>query len=207
MSSRSRLAIAANLLSMMLTPVVKAGFIFSRPVLRLWRLTWLRSQTDGRVPVSTQFDGPVWVVGTGKLQLAENCRLGRDVQFETNGPGEIALGQRVRINTGCVIVANCRVSVGDDALIGEYVSIRDANHGISIERPIRIQEHVAEEIRIGRDVWIGRGSCILKGVTIGDGAVIGANSVITRDVPENSIFAGAPAKQIGVRVSGKVPSV
>lgn len=204
MSGGSPFAGVAEILAMLLKPVAAAVFLWTPPVLRLWRLASTRSQTVGRVPVSTQFDGPVRVVGTGKLGLGESCRLGRDVLFETSGVGEITLGQRVRINAGSVVVAICRVSIGDDTLIGEYVSIRDANHGVSAGRLIRSQEHVAGEIQIGRDVWIGRGSCILKGVTIGDGAVIGANSVITRDVPENAIFAGVPAKQIGVRVSGKV---
>lgn len=193
----------ADLLATLLKPIAMSWFLLSRPVLRLWRLAWLRAQTTCYVPVSTQFDGPVRVAGTGKLRLGEYCRLGRDVQFETRGAGEIALGQRVRINAGSVVVANCRVSIGDDTLIGEYVSIRDANHGISIEMQIRDQEQIVGEIRIGRDVWIGRGCCVLKGVMIGDGAVVGANSVVTHDVLENSIFAGVPAKQIGVRTRGR----
>ena len=45
-------------------------------------------------------------------------------------------------------------------------------------------------------MWIGDKATILSGVTIGDGAVIGANSVVTKDVPEYSVFAGNPAKII-----------
>ena len=201
MREGSPLAGVADLFVTLLKPVATAGGVLSAPVLRLWHLAKVRSQSVGFVPVSTQFDGPVNVAGTGKLRLGEQCRLGRNVQFETSGAGEIEIGKRVRINAGCVVVANCRMYIGDDTLIGEYVSIRDANHGISKGTLIRSQEHVAGEIQIGRDVWIGRGSCILKGVTIGDGAVIGANSVVTHDVPENAIFAGAPAEQLGTRAN------
>ena len=47
---------------------------------------------------------------------------------------------------------------------------------------------------IGNDVWIGAGVVIIAGVTIGNGVVIGANSVVTKDIPDYSIYAGVPAK-------------
>jgi acetyltransferase-like isoleucine patch superfamily enzyme len=64
---------------------------------------------------------------------------------------------------------------------------------------MRYQPHTSKPILIGRDVWIGRGSCILPGVTIGEGAVIGANSVVTGDISDFAIAAGAPAKVIKMR--------
>ena len=56
-----------------------------------------------------------------------------------------------------------------------------------------------ETIPVGDDVWLGAGAVVVAGVTIGEGAVIGANSVVTRDVPSNEIWAGAPARKIGER--------
>ena len=52
-------------------------------------------------------------------------------------------------------------------------------------------------IIIGDDVWIGTGAVITKGVKIGNGAVIGVNSLITKDVPENAVMVGIPAKNVG----------
>jgi acetyltransferase-like isoleucine patch superfamily enzyme len=49
---------------------------------------------------------------------------------------------------------------------------------------------------IGNNVWIGAKATVTKGVTIGDNVVIGANSVVTRDIPPNSVAAGAPARVI-----------
>lgn len=192
----------AGLLANVMKPAATSVRVLLRPAVRLWRLASLRSQTRGSVPATTQFDGPVTGLGRGELWLGAHCRLGPDTHFDTADSGNITLGARVRINAGGVIVANVRISIGDDTLIGEHVSIRDANHGIASDRLIRTQPLVAAEIRIGRDVWIGRGVCVLKGVTIGDGAVVGANSVVTRDVPPYSIYAGAPARQIGRRERG-----
>jgi acetyltransferase-like isoleucine patch superfamily enzyme len=166
--------------------------------LRAIYLSKLRSR-KGKVPASTQFDGPVRLIGSGHLTLGEYCRLGSGVQFETEGEGEIIIGNYVRINAGCMIAAHKKVSIGDDTLIGEYVSIRDANHGMEQGLPMRMQPHDSAAIVIGRDVWIGRGSCILKGVAVGDGAVIGANSVVTKNVIKNSIVAGAPGIEISRR--------
>lgn len=173
----------------------------SRLIQRTYYLAGLRSSCHGHIPASTQFDGPVRLIGNGKLRIGECCRLGRNVLFETNGDAEIVIGDRVRINDGTVITAHAGVRIGDDTMIGEYVSIRDANHGVAAGELIRLQAHQSRMISVGRDVWIGRGSCILKGVKIDDGAVIGANSVLTCNVPENAIFVGIPARQIKGRLS------
>lgn len=166
----------------------------SKVLMRAVYLSGLRAGCSFAVPASTQFDGPARVTGTGKVELGEYCRLGRDVLFETTGDGEIVIGDRVRINAGTVLTAHAVIQIGDDSLIGEYVSIRDANHGLKAGELIRTQPHESANIQIGRDVWIGRGCCILKGVTIGDGAVVGANSLVSGNVSANSIVVGIPAK-------------
>lgn len=200
----------SKLVSIVADMAVGLAFIPSRlaiPFLRLGRLTRLRSLTRGHIPVSTQFDGPVRAVPRASVTLGQHCRLGRDVLFETPGDGRIDIGANVRINQGTVIEAATHVCIGDDSLIGEYVSIRDAGHGISTDVPMRLQEQETVPIVIGRDVWIGRGAAVLKGVTIGDGAVIGANSVVTKDVPPFAVAAGVPARVMKMRAGAPAPGV
>lgn len=192
---RRAASFAAHVASCLLRVVCVAAASFQRFLF----LSQLRASARGRIPVTTQFDGPARAVKGAQVFLGEHCRLGRDVQFETPAEGRIDIGANVRINQGTVIEAAAHVCIGDDCLIGEYVSIRDASHGMRTDVPMRLQDQESAPIVIGRDVWIGRGAAILKGVTIGDGAVIGANSVVTKDIPAFAVAAGTPAKVIKMR--------
>ncbi len=161
-----------------------------------------------RVPgadASVQCDGPVSVSGAGVITIGSRCRIGAQTELQAHATGSIALGSDVRINRGCTIVSYASVAVGEFAIVGEFVSIRDANHGMETGRPMRYQPHVSAPVTIGADVWIGRGACILPGVTIGEGAVIGANSVVTSDIPPFAVAAGMPAKIIRHRHPNAAP--
>lgn len=166
---------------------------------RLWHLAVLRAGLRGTIPATTQFDGAVQPVGTGRLELGAHCRFGRGVILDTVDAGTIRIGRNVRVNAGSYIAAVQEVRIGDDTLIGEYVSIRDGNHGTAPDRPMRLQPQDSTPVVIGANVWIGRGSCILRGVTIGDGAIVAANSVVTKDVPAGALVGGVPARVIRLR--------
>jgi len=180
----------------MFAPLVRAGTHALQPIPRMWRLVAIRAWCIGTVPASTQFDGPVRVTKRIALQLGAHCRLGREVFFDTNEGGHIAVGQHVRINSGAVLVSYASIVIGNDCLIGEYVSIRDANHGTRPGSAMRLQPHASAPIVIGNNVWIGRGAAILKGVYIGDGAIVAANSVVTRNVAPRTLVGGIPARLI-----------
>ena len=173
-------------------------FVLSDPVvkliMRLMYLSQAQSKVNFPIPVTSQFDGGINVVGTGNVIWGEYCRFGKDVILETQGEGMIRLGDNVRINQGSILVSHEKITIGNDCLIGEYCSVRDANHNIKRGEIIRYQGHTHSAITVGNDCWIGRGTAVLKGVNLHDGAVVGANSVVTKDIQTNVIAFGSPAK-------------
>ena len=103
------------------------------------------------------------------------------------------LGDNVFINAGCKFQDQGGIYIGDDVLIGHNVVMATLNHD---ENPKNRANLIANPIRIGNKVWIGSNATILPGVTVGNGAIIAAGAVVTKDVEENSIVGGVPAKFI-----------
>jgi len=186
-------------LSMLLSYFFRLSAPVAKLINRLLYLSKVQSKVRFSIPISTQFDGELQVIGTASVTWGEHCRFGEGVVLETQGNGKIELGDNVRINQGTLIVAHSKVSIASDCLIGEYCSIRDANHNIKAGNLIRIQGHSSAEISVESDCWIGRGAVVLKGVTLHQGCVIGANSVVTKTLLNNAIAVGVPCKQVRVR--------
>jgi len=156
----------------------------------------LSNQIQTRLPMSVVVLGRAAVDGTGAIDIGEDCYFYQDVFFETQANARIVLGDGVVLNRGVHLVAMAGITIGRGTMIGEYTSIRDANHKRSEGIPIRNSGHEARPIVVGEEVWIGRGVTVVGGVTIGDGATIGANAVVTRDVAANTTVVGVPARPI-----------
>ncbi len=156
------------------------------------------------LPSTTVVLGRIHVFGTGRVRCGEGILLYPDLHLETQHEAEIVLGNGVVISRGVHLVAFAGLRIGDGTMIGEYTSIRDANHARLTGVAMRDSGNMGRAIVIGSEVWIGRGAAILAGVTIGDGATVGANAVVTRDVPPGVTVAGVPARPIVPR--SKTPS-
>ncbi len=113
--------------------------------------------------------------------------------FYTDCGKNISIGKNVFINSCCKFQDQGGIIIGNGVLIGHNVTLATLNHD---ERPAFRQNIYPKPIKIGNNVWIGSNATILQSVTIGDGAIIGANAVVTKDIPENTIAAGVPAKII-----------
>ena len=166
---------------------------------RLWAWTRLKVAIPGLSEDSVVL-GPVELHGSRRITTGKGLYLYRDLYFETVGSGEIVIGDRVVMSRGVHLVAFAGIRIGTGTMIGEYASIRDANHRYQEDSPLRDAAHDSRPVTIGSDVWIGRGAIVLPGVSIGDRAVVGANAVVTRNVAPGAVVGGVPARPLaGVR--------
>ncbi|MEQ1854156.1 MAG: acyltransferase [Chthoniobacteraceae bacterium] len=118
------------------------------------------------------------------------------------GSGDIVMGEHCYINPTCVIYSGNGIKMGDYVLLAAGVMLMPTNHEFGRrDIPIRHQGFAASRdgICIEDDVWIGANSVVLDGARIGKGAIIGAGSVVRGTIPAYEIWAGVPARKIGVR--------
>jgi acetyltransferase-like isoleucine patch superfamily enzyme len=169
----------------------------------LARLAWLRLRWRGRLVT----DGLAFVGPKVNLEIARGARLvlgrwswvGHGCKLRVH-QGEVVIGAKTVLGQECTVSAYQHVAIGRECVIADRVMLIDFDHGVvEVERPIRLQGIYKRDIDVGHNVWIGYGACILRGVRVGDNAIIGTSAVVTRDVPDNAVVAGVPARVIRTR--------
>lgn len=120
---------------------------------------------------------------------------GKNVDIRTPITGvnlkKVKVGNNVVIMNGSLMMASGGITIEDDTMIAANVRLISNNHDLDHRSVI-----TCLPVHIKRNCWIGAGATILRGVTIGENSVVGAGSVVTKDVPDNVIVAGNPAKII-----------
>ena len=148
--------------------------------------------------------------GEKYISVGEGCYIGKLVQLTaTDSFGDQRFNPSIEIGDNCSIgdfshvTAINEIRLGNNVRMGKNILITDNSHGTSDlamldmapnHRPLVSKGPVIIE----DNVWIGAKSCIMPGVHIGRGAIIGAGSVVTKDIPQAALVAGAPAKVIKI---------
>lgn len=114
-----------------------------------------------------------------------NCDYGKNIH----------VGDTFLANYNVTILDIGPVNIGNDVMIGPGTLITTVNHPLS---PKGCRNHlgIMRPVTIGSDVWIGGNATILPGVTIGNNVVIAAGAVVTKDIPDNCVAGGVPARII-----------
>ena len=146
---------------------------------------------------------PVRLSGEKRIALGSNLFVGSDSWLQTLADGDnhsvaITVGDGTSIAGSCVISAVRSVRLEENVLLARNVYISDHSHRYTqTDQPVMDQGvEKIKPVLIKKGSWLGQNVVVCPGVTIGTGAVIGANSVVTQDVPDFSVAAGAPARVV-----------
>jgi acetyltransferase-like isoleucine patch superfamily enzyme len=141
-----------------------------------------------------------------KISIGPGSGLAPNVSFRN--------GERIHIGANCHLGEHCflwagdnrgRIVIGDRVSIAPHVFITASNYQFVAGRNFREQPRLEHHVVVGDDVWIGAGVIVTAGVTIGAGTIVGAGAVVTRDLPENSVAVGVPARPLRLREEATLP--
>lgn len=143
-----------------------------------------------------------------KSVLPTSLGLGNDSKIIINGHFRIYEGALIgigdnaslKLGSGYInskLSLSCfeKIEIGNNVVISSGVTIRDSdNH--TIKKEGCMDSIKTKPILIGNHVWIGLNAVILKGVKIGNGSIVAAGAIVNKDIPENTMVGGVPAKII-----------
>lgn len=108
-----------------------------------------------------------------------------------------SIGKNFYANTRLVLLDVAEINIGNNVMFGPNVSLLTAAHPIDAEIRNEGLEY-GLSINIQNNVWLGGNVVVNPGITIGSNSVIGSGSVVTKNIPENSIAVGNPARVLRV---------
>ncbi|MEH6907206.1 acetyltransferase [Bacillus sp. AFS006103] len=107
----------------------------------------------------------------------------------------IHLGENFYANYDCVFLDVCEIRIGDNCFIAPGVHIYTATHPLNPTERVSGAEY-GISVNIGHNVWLGGRAVINPGVNIGNNVVVASGAVVTKDIPDNVVVGGNPAKVI-----------
>jgi acetyltransferase-like isoleucine patch superfamily enzyme len=120
-----------------------------------------------------------------------------------NKVANLYIGENSVINEYANIRASGgEISIGSNTMVAQGVSIIATNHNIHTNKLMieDVWEQSKSDVFVGNNVWLGAHCVLLPGVKVGDGAVVAAGAVVNKDIGENEIWGGVPARYINTRI-------
>ncbi len=135
----------------------------------------------------------------GILAIGDHVSTGTEVWLVCANEAAFTVGPHTILGSYSIFNGGHGLAIGHHCILAAFVYVNTSDHGFAKGELILNQGFVGAPIAIGDDVWVGGHVFVNKGVTIGTGAVVGAGAVVTRDLPENVIAVGNPARVLKER--------
>lgn len=119
----------------------------------------------------------------------DHSGLGIMTPAQIDFPKQLTIGRHVFINHSFTAMSIGGITLEDNVQIGPRVTIVTDNHDFENRYVLK-----CKSVRVKRGAWIGANVTIMPGVTIGENAVVAGGSVVTKDVPDNTVAGGNPAR-------------
>jgi acetyltransferase-like isoleucine patch superfamily enzyme len=129
-------------------------------------------------------------------KCGKSFTLAKNVQLKSTN--KLVIGDNVYLASGVWLNAMGGLTIGDEVVMGPYVVLSTGTHQFK-NGSARFGGSIFESISIGRGSWLASHVSVRAGVKIGAGVLAAAHAAITKDVPDNVIVGGVPAKIIGPR--------
>lgn len=134
------------------------------------------------------------------IVLGRRLDIGPFCVIEAPPGATLHIGDRTKLTTGVVLSATEAVHIGNDCLIAEWVSVRDAQHQFKAGTPINRQGLDCAPVHIGDDVWLGRAAAVFRGAHLEAGCIVGAGAQVRgQRLERNGIYVGDPLRLLGHR--------
>ena len=138
-----------------------------------------------------------------RIKIGRECHIDSFVKIKpVGGYGDVVIGERCYLNSGCVLYSGNGITIGNDVLIAANCTLAAVNHEYRSRNEIISRQGFKKSrggIKIEDDVWIGANCILLDGVTIRRGCVIGAGSLVRGELPAYSVCYGTPAIKVDER--------
>ena len=134
-----------------------------------------------------------WLAHFFFKDCGKDLRLGRRISFYN--PSNIKIGSNVYIAYGNWFSAGELIEIGDEVIFGPYSVFASSNHTLRGDS-FRYGTPERAPVRIGAGSWIAANCTVMAGVSIGSRALVGGGTVVTKDVPDQVVFAGNPGRVI-----------
>lgn len=151
------------------------------------RCSQLCFKINHTMPNTAEYNGLIKELFCGNI--GEGSRVMPQVNVVRGN--SVKIGKNVAIMNNVLFMAAGGITIEDDVMVAANAQLISNNHDLHDHAVI-----TCKPVHLKRNCWIGAGATILPGVTVGENSVVAAAAVVTKDVPDNTVVAGVPAKVI-----------